>query len=101
MPVSIKVLSSIEAPKQYKTALSDEVVYESEFSLKVDCDFQAEKLIFSLQDGKQIKLHKLKDEDPTFKTVEYKYFISDGNTFFDLQSYIKLGLFEPSGWNFF
>ena len=69
--------------------------------MKIDCDYQVEKLVFSLEDGKKILVSKTKEVDPTFKTVEFKYHLTDGSSTYDLQSHIKLGLFEPHGWNCF
>jgi len=68
--------------------------------IKIDCDFESEKSLFTLKNGKQICIKKTKDVDPTFKTVEFRYFLTDGTVSFELANLIKLGLFEPSGWNY-
>lgn len=75
---------------------------QASFVIKIDIAFEKSELLFSTTGGQQISLLKIEESDPTFKTLHYRYFLTSGHeNNFDLQSYLKLGLFEPEGWNLF
>jgi hypothetical protein len=47
----------------------------------------------------EIYLSKVKEVDPTFKTIEYEFSLVVGSKSFALRGFVNLGLFEPNGWN--